>query len=83
MKMLLEIPDRVAEAFPTGQAERGVLLELACGMYATRKLTHAQAADLAGLARLDFERELALREIPIHYSTNDWKDDLKAGLRGE
>lgn len=85
MKMVLEIPDRVAETLPTNEAERehSVLLELACGMFAAKKITHAQAANLAGLGRLEFEKELGLRDIPIHYNLNDWKDDLEAGLCGQ
>jgi predicted HTH domain antitoxin len=85
MKMVLEIPDGLAAALPQDDAERGrhVLLELACGMFATGRLTHAQAAGLAGLGRLHFDRELGRREIPIRYNPEDWKDDLAAGLCGE
>ncbi len=85
MSMILEIPDRVAETLPGDDAgrRRGALLELACGMFASRKLTHAQAAELADLSRHDFERELGLRDIPIHYTLNDWQDDLEAGLCGQ
>jgi len=85
MKMVLEIPDRLAEALPEDDAARGrsVLLELACGMFATGRLTHAQAADLAGIGRLDFSHELGRREIPNRYNLNDWKDDLAAGMCGE
>ena len=85
MRMTLEIPDGVAEKLPSDEAQRrrGVLLELACGMYAARSITHAQGAELAGLGRLKFQCELGLREIPIHYTLNDWEHDLKAGLCGE
>ena len=85
MKMVLEIPDRLASVLPGDDIARGrsVLLELACGMFATGRLTHAEAADLAGLERLEFSDELGRREIPIRYDTNDWKDDLAAGLCGE
>ncbi len=85
MILTLEIPDQVAVHLPDDEGARGrsVLLEMACGMFAARKLSHAQAAALAGLARLDFEQELGERDIPIHYTLNDWKDDLEAGLRGE
>jgi predicted HTH domain antitoxin len=48
-------------------------------VYAARRLTHAQAAKLAGLDRLEFDRERGLREIPVHYSEEDWKDDFEAG----
>lgn len=85
MKMVLEIPDRLATALPGDDEARGrsVLLELACGMFATGRLTHAEAADLAGLGRMEFTRELGRREIPNRYNVNDWKDDLTAGMCGE
>ncbi|MFZ4764092.1 MAG: UPF0175 family protein [Roseimicrobium sp.] len=85
MKMTLEIPDLVAAGLPGNETERSrsLLLELACGMFAAHKLTHAQAARLAGMERLEFEHELGLRDIPIHYTLSDWKDDLEAGLCGD
>ena len=85
MRMVLEIPDGFAAVLPEDEVERSrsVLLELACGMFATGRLTNAQAAGLAGLERLEFDCELGRREIPIRYTQNDWKDDLAAGLCGE
>lgn len=82
MKVTLEIPDELAAALPgdEGDRRRSLLVELACGMYAGHKLSHAQAAKLAGLERLEFDRERGVREIPVHYTTEDWKDDLDAGL---
>lgn len=82
MKVTLEIPDELAAALPgdEGDRRRSLLVELACGMYAAHKLSHAQAAKLAGLERLEFDRERGTREIPVHYTTDDWKDDLEAGL---
>jgi len=73
MRMTLEMPDPVAEKLPGDEAQRrrSLLLELAWGMYAARTITHAQGAELAGLGRLDFQHELGLREIPIHYTLND------------
>lgn len=82
MRVILDIPDDLAAELPDDEPARGrrVLLELACGMYAAHRLTHAQAAKLAGMERLEFDRERGLREIPIRYTEDDWKDDLAAGL---
>ena len=82
MKVTLEIPDEVAAALPRdeGDRRRSLLVELACGMYAAHKLSHAQASRLAGLDRLEFDRERGVREIPVHYTREDWKDDHDAGL---
>jgi predicted HTH domain antitoxin len=83
--MVLEIPDQLVAALPGDDAARGrsVLLELACGMFATGRLTHAEAACAASLGRLAFSRELERREIPIRYDLTDWNDDLAAGQSGE
>jgi predicted HTH domain antitoxin len=82
MKVTLNIPDDLVSALPGDDSCRGksVLLELACGLYAARRLTHAQASKLAGLDRLDFDRERGFREIPIHYSEEDWREDFEAGM---
>ena len=81
MKVTLDFPDDLVFALPGNEHEMGrrALLELACGLHAARRLTHAQAAKLAGLDRLEFDRERGLREIPVHYSGEDWKDDFEAG----
>ncbi|MBU6178982.1 MAG: UPF0175 family protein [Verrucomicrobia bacterium] len=84
MKVTLEIPDQVANALAEGQSQEpsSLLLELACGLYSARKLTHAQAAQLAGMARLEFQEALGLREIPIHCNSDDLADDI-AFARGQ
>jgi len=81
MKITLDFPDDLAYILPGVEHEMGrrVLLELACGLYAARRLTHAQAAKLSGLDRLEFDRERGLREIPAFDSGADWKDDFEAG----
>jgi len=83
MKVTVEIPDDLAAELPGDDSARGrrVLLELACGLYAVGRLTHAQAASLAGMKRLEFECERGLRQIPIHYGEDDWREDLHGGMR--
>jgi len=82
MKVTLDIPDDLAFALSGNEQDMGrrVQLELACGLYAARRLTHAQAAKLSGLDRLEFDRERGLREIPFHYSAEDWREDFEAGM---
>jgi predicted HTH domain antitoxin len=83
MKVTLEIPDQVANALAEGQAQepRSLLLELACGLYAARKLTHAQAAELAGMTRMEFQEALGFREIPVHYTSEELADDIAFARR--
>jgi len=64
---------------PEPEVPRQVLIELACALYARQALTHAQAAELAGLGRFELGEELARREIPRHYSEADLAADLTYG----
>lgn len=51
-------------------------LAFAVGLFAQERLTLAQGASLAGMDRLAFQQELAAREIPIHYGSREFAEDL-------
>jgi len=55
-------------------------LEIAVYLYAQKKLTIGQASRLSGLDLIAFQKELAKRDVYIHYSLDDVKKDL-ANLR--
>ena len=69
----LKIPEDILEA--AGLTEQECLTELAVHLYADRRLPFAQALRLAGLDRLEFEKELARRNITL-YSVEDLKHDV-------
>jgi len=69
----LKIPEDILEA--AGLTEQECLIELAIHLYADRRLAFAQALRLAGLNRLEFETELARRNISL-YSVEDLKHDV-------
>jgi predicted HTH domain antitoxin len=56
--------------------ESEVKLELALSLYAARKITLVQAADLAGTGFFDFQARLRDRQIPQHYDEKDLDQDL-------
>ena len=72
--MKIELPDHLAASV----AEREVLLDLAIGMYAAKRLTLGQAAELAGVPQGELQRELGRRQIPVHYDLEDLAHDLQA-----
>jgi predicted HTH domain antitoxin len=75
--MTLKIPDDLLKADKLD--ERGILLELACGLFDAQRLSLGQAARLAGLNRTQFEDELHDRKIPIyHYSDDEFQQDMRA-----
>ena len=56
--------------------ESEMKLELALSLYAARKITLVQAADLAGTGLFDFQAQLRDRQIPLHYDEKDLDQDL-------
>ncbi len=52
--------------------------ELALSLYAGRKVTLIQAADIAGIGFFEFQGLLRDRKIPQHYDVRDLEDDLRA-----
>lgn len=51
-------------------------VEIAAHFYETSRFTMGQACEFTGLHRLDFQRELAERNIPIRFTVEDLHDDL-------
>jgi predicted HTH domain antitoxin len=54
-----------------------VRAELAVALFREERLTLAQAAEVAEMDRLTFQHVLAARRIPLHYTAEDWQQDLK------
>jgi len=73
MSVNLRIPDDILEA--SGLTERECLVELAVHLYAQRRLKIGQALRLCGLTRMEFEAELAKRDISL-YSVEDLERDV-------
>ena len=78
MSLTLDIPDDVMAAMPVPESERAhyVLLEIACSFYARDLLSLGRAAELAGLSKFDFGRELSARGIPRQYGKTELTADL-------
>jgi predicted HTH domain antitoxin len=69
----LRIPDDIFEA--SGLTERECFIELAVRLYEQRRLSIGQALRLCGLTRVEFEAELARRDISL-YSVGDLEHDV-------
>jgi predicted HTH domain antitoxin len=57
--------------------EQELKLELALSLYAVRKVTLIQAADVAGVDFFDFQGLLRDRKIPQHYGVQDLENDMR------
>ncbi len=68
--MYLEIPGDL------GLTEEQARLDFAVGLYSSRAVSLARAARMAGRSRIDFQRILAERGIPLAYDAEDLEDDI-------
>ena len=73
--MPVTLPDGLLESTKLTEAE--LKAELALALFQRERLTLGQAAELAGLPQLDFQRLLANRRIPIHYGIEEMQQDLR------
>ncbi|HFA48968.1 MAG TPA: UPF0175 family protein [Bacteroidetes bacterium] len=61
----------------SGLSEKDFLLEIAVSLYEKEILSLGKAANLAGIHRIAFQKALAERKVPIHFSIDDINRDLK------
>ena len=73
--MSVVIPDDILQA--TRMTEEELRQEMAVLLFQKEKLTLAQASELAGMHRLQFQFLLASRQIPVHYDVADFEEDMK------
>jgi len=73
--MIVEIPDQIINQ--SGLSAKEILLKIALVFFQEEKLTLGQASRLAGLHQFEFQKELAARNIFVHYGEEDYQNDLK------
>jgi predicted HTH domain antitoxin len=77
--MSLTLSDEILEATNLSEAE--LRRELALALFQQERLTLAQAAGLAEMPHLDFQRLLSSRRIPLHYGVEELEQDLARARR--
>lgn len=73
--MIVEIPDQIIKQL--GLSAEEILLKIALVLFQEEKLTLGQASRLAGLHQYEFQKELATRNIPVHYGEEDFRRNLQ------
>ncbi len=73
--MTIEISDTIAKKAKL--TSQDILLRVAILLFIEEEVTLAQAAQLAGMHQIQFQKELAKRKIPIHYGEEEYLRDLK------
>ncbi len=61
----------------TQSTEEELKQDIAVMLYREEKLTLAQASRFLGVDRLEFQKILADHDVPIHYTVEDLRNDLK------
>ncbi len=72
--MAVTISDELLAAAHLSEAE--LRRELAVALFREERLTLAQASRVAEMDQLAFQAVLADREIPLHYSVEDFREDV-------
>jgi len=70
------VPQDILQA--TGMSEEELRQEIAILLFQKQKLTLARASRLAGMTRLQFQHLIASRQIPVHYDSSDFDEDLQS-----
>jgi predicted HTH domain antitoxin len=58
-------------------SEKELVLELIILLFERKKISIGKAAELSQMPLLQFQHELASRNIPIHYDESDLEVDLQ------
>ena len=58
-------------------SDNELLVDVACFLYDKERLSFGRAAKLSGLNQLQFQKELAKRDIYIKYTIDDYNTDLR------
>ena len=73
--MSLVITDEILKA--SGMSEAEFMLEIVIMLFQSQKISIGKASYLANMPLLQFQHELASRQIPVHYDVADFEADLK------
>lgn len=71
---VLEIPQNILDSARLTPKE--VKTELAVLLYSQQRLSIGKARELADMSLWEFRQLLGSRKIPVHYDSDDLKDDV-------
>ncbi len=74
--MSINISDEILEKIQMPEEE--LLQEIAMLLLQKEKLTLGQASHFAQMSQIQFQRLLALRQIPLHYDIAELREDVKS-----
>ncbi len=74
--MILEISEEIVNASHLTLEE--ARLGLAIWLFQEKQVSLGKCAKVAGMHKMQFQKELAKRKIAVHYTEEDFKRDLKS-----
>jgi predicted HTH domain antitoxin len=73
--MVFNVPDPILQQAGVSPSE--ILLKLAILLFQEDRISLGQASKLADMHIVQFQKELAKRNIPIHYGQEDYLNDKR------
>jgi len=73
--MVFTVPDPILQQ--AGVSPSDILLKLAILLFQEERISLGQASKLANLHLVEFQKELARRNIPIHYGQDEYMNDIQ------
>jgi predicted HTH domain antitoxin len=74
--MLVELEDEILVAGKISIED--LRLGIALWLFQEKNVALGKCAELAGMHKIQFQRELAKRRIPVHYDEEDLQRDMRA-----
>ena len=71
--MTLVLDDSLVD--PLHLSAEELKIDVAVGLYASRRISLGKAARIAGMSSLNFQKYLGSLQIPLHYNQADWEQD--------
>lgn len=77
--MLVELEDEILVAGKVSVED--IRLGIALWLFQEKNVSLGKCAELAGMHKIQFQKELAKRKIPLHYDEVDLQRDLRAAQK--
>ncbi|MBK8965715.1 MAG: UPF0175 family protein [Saprospiraceae bacterium] len=74
--MTIEIADDIL--VPGKISKEDIRLGIALWLFQEKNIALGKCAELAGMHKIQFQKELAKRKIPLHYGEEDLQRDIQA-----
>jgi predicted HTH domain antitoxin len=76
MQIVVDIPDAALQQAQISPRE--LLVDFAVFLYQSERLSIGRASKLANLDVISFQKEMAIRNVCVHYDENDYEKDVLA-----